>query len=209
VNPKVPEFSKEVIVTSIGIGIVQALDFLSKEMKLSDENTQQLWSPFLAATTRMVKPADDMVETFLNASTTNKVKTAISNEVHAPNPEFYAPFNDSLQSFLRILAEGVGENSYLTAVQNSGKVNKPSMATELMDMLNYFINDQNEKGRKVQPTDEAFKIIFCTVLPQHVEDTMQGNSLNGVKNTGRMVETGQVVFATALLLQIIIGMLDS
>ena len=63
-TPQVPEFSKEVIVTSIGIGIVLALDFLADELKLSDEDTRKLWSPFLAATTRMVKPADDMVATF-------------------------------------------------------------------------------------------------------------------------------------------------
>jgi hypothetical protein len=46
------------------------------------------------------------------------------------------------------------------------------------------------------------------VLPQHVEDTINGNSLNGVKNTGQIIEVGQIVFGTALLLQIIKGMLD-
>lgn len=207
-TPQVPEFSKEVIVTSIGIGIVQALDFLANEMKLSDEDTRKLWSPFLAATTRMVKPADDMVATFLRSPKTDKVKSALTNEFNNPDPEFYAPFNDSLRSFLRTLAEAVGENCYLPAVQNQGLVNKPQLAAELMEMLNFFIDDQNSKGRKIQSTDEAFKIILCTVLPQHVEDTMDGNSFNGVENTGLMIETGQVVFATALLLQIISGMLD-
>ena len=44
-------------------------------MKLSDEDTRKLWSPFLAATTRMVKPADDMVATFLRTPKTDKVKS--------------------------------------------------------------------------------------------------------------------------------------
>ena len=46
-------------------------------MKLSDEDTRKLWSPFLAATTRMVKPADDMVATFLRTPKTDKVKSAL------------------------------------------------------------------------------------------------------------------------------------
>jgi hypothetical protein len=207
-KPQVPEFSKEVNVTSIGIGIVQALDFLANEMKLSDEDTRRLWSPFLAATTRMVKPADEMVATFLRTPKTDKVKNALSNEFNNPDPEFYAPFNDSLRSFLKTLAEAIGENCYLPAVQSMGIIHKPTIANELMEMLNFFIDDQNSKGRKVQSTDAAFKIILCTVLPQHIEDTIEGNSLYGVKNTGKMIETGQVVFATALLLQIISGMLD-
>jgi ubiquitin C-terminal hydrolase len=207
-NQKVPEFSKEAVVTSIGIGIVQALDFLADEMNLTEKDTQKLWSPFLAATTRMVKPADDMVAMFLRAPKIDKVKKALSNEFNSPDPEFYAPFNDSLRSYLKTLVEAIGENCYLPAVQNQSFVSKPQLASELMDMLNFFINDQNSKGRKIQGTDEAFKIVLCTVLPQHVEDTMQGNSLNGVSNTGRMIELGQVVFGTALLLQIISGMLD-
>lgn len=207
-KPQVPEFSKEVNVTSIGIGIIQAMDFLSNEMKLSDEDTRKLWSPFLAATTRMIKPADDMVATFLRSPKTDKVKNALLAEFNSPDPEFYAPFNDSLRSYLKTLAEAIGENCYLPAVQSLGIVNKQTIATELMDMLNYFIEDQNSKGRKIQATDAAFKIILCTVLPQHIEDTMQGHSLYGIKNTSQMIEIGQVVFATALLLQIISGMLD-
>jgi hypothetical protein len=206
---QVPEFSKEVIVTSIGVGVVQALDFFANELNLSDKDTQQLWSPFLAATSRMVKPADDMVETFLHLSKTDKVKNAISNEINSPNPEFYATFNESLRSYLKIITESVSEYSYLSAIQNDGLVNKPNMAAELMEMLNYYIEDQNAKGRKIQATDEAFKIVFCTVLPQHVEDTYGGNKLNGVKNTGQIIDYGRVVFSTALLLQIISGMLDS
>jgi hypothetical protein len=207
-KPQVPEFSKEVNVSLIGIGIIQALDFLAYEMKLNEQDTRKLWSPFLAATTRMVKPADEMVATFLRSPKTDKVKNALLNEFNSPDPEFYAPFNESLRSYLKTLAEAIGLNCYLPAVQNKGLVNKQTIATELMDMLNFFIDDQNSKGRKVQSTDAAFKIILCTVLPQHIEDIMQGNSLHGVKNTGQMIETGQVVFATALLLQIISGMLD-
>jgi hypothetical protein len=82
------------------------------------------------------------------------------------------------------------------------------MSQELMDMVNFYIEDQNSKGRKIQPTDEPFKILFCTVLPQHVEDSINGNSLNGLKNTGQIMLLGKVVFGTALLLQIIRGMLD-
>ena len=207
-KPQVPEFSREVNVTSIGIGIIQAMDFLANEMKLSDEDTRKLWSPFLAATTRMVKPADDMVATFLNAPKTDKVKTALRSEFNNPDPEFYSPLNESLSSYLKTLAEAIGENFYLPAVQNLGVVDKQIIGTEVMDMLNYFIDYQNSNGRKVQSTDAAFRIILCTVVPQHIEDTMQGNALYGVKNTGQMIETGQVVFATALLFQIISGMLD-
>jgi hypothetical protein len=65
-KPQVPEFSKEAIVTSVGVTVVQALDFLAKELSLSDEETQQLWSPFLAATARLIKPADDMAAVFQN-----------------------------------------------------------------------------------------------------------------------------------------------
>jgi len=93
-KPQIPEFSKEVNVSSIGIGIIQAMDFLANEMKLSDEETQKLWSPFLAATTRMVKPADDMVALFLDSPKTDKVKSALLNEFNNPDQEFYAPFND-------------------------------------------------------------------------------------------------------------------
>lgn len=89
-KPQIPEFSKEVNVTSIGVGIIQAMDFLANEMKLSDEDTRKLWSPFLAATTRMVKPADDMVATFLQSPITDKVKTALRSEFNNPDPEFYA-----------------------------------------------------------------------------------------------------------------------
>jgi hypothetical protein len=142
-KPQVPEFSKEVNVTSIGIGIIQAMDFLANEMKLSDEDTRKLWSPFLAATTRMVKPADDMVATFLNAPKTDKVKAALTSEFNNPDPEFYAPFNESLRSYLKTLAEAIGENFYLPAVQNLGIVDKQTIATELVDMLNFFIDDQN------------------------------------------------------------------
>ena len=91
--------------------------------------------------------------------------------------------------------------------QNQGSFSKQSMAKELTDMLNFYIDDQNSKGRKIQATDEAFKTIFCIALPQHVEDTIEGNSLNGVKNTGHIINAGQIVFGTALLLQIIKGML--
>lgn len=207
-KPHIPEFSREVNVTSIGIGIIQAIDFLANEINLSAEDTRKLWSPFLAATTRMVKPADDMVETFLNSPKTDKVKIAVTTEFKSPEPEFYVPFNDSLRSFLKNLAQAIGENCYLPAVQNQGIFEKQTIASELMDLLNFFIEDQNLKGRKVQATDEAFKTILCIVLPQHIEDTFQGNSLWGVKNTGQMIDTGKIVFATALLLQIISGMLD-
>jgi hypothetical protein len=205
---KIPEFSNEVIVTSIGVTVVQALDFLANEMNLSDEDTQQLWSPFLAATARLIKPADDMAEIFLHSSKTKKVKAAISSEISRPYIEFYEPFSESLRNFLNILVKSVGENVYLPAVENQESFTKQNSAAELMDMVNFYLEDQNSKGRKIQPTDEAFKIILCTVLPQHVEDTINGNSLNGVVNTGQIIKIGQIVFGTALLLQIIKGMLD-
>jgi hypothetical protein len=204
---KVSDFSNEAIVTSIGVTIVQGLDFLATEMKLSDEETQELWSPFLAATARMIKPADDMAAVFLHSSKTDKVKTAISSEINRPNIDFYDPFSDSLRQILKMIAESVAECSYLSAVENRGSFSKKEMAAELMDMVNFYMDDQNSKGRKQQRTDEMFKTLFCTVLPQHVEDTMLGNSLNGLKNTGQIVQLGQVVFATALLLQIVSGML--
>jgi hypothetical protein len=207
-SSKIPEFSNEVIVTSIGVTVVQALDFLVNEMNLSEEDTQQLWSPFLAATARLIKPADDMAEIFLHSSKTMEVKTAISSEINKPCLDFYEPFNESLREMLKMLTGSVGEISYLSAVQNQGSFSKQSMAKELTDMLNFYIDDQNSKGRKIQSTDEAFKTIFCIALPQHVEDTIEGNSLNGVKNTGQIIKAGQVVFGTALLLQIIKGMLD-
>jgi hypothetical protein len=50
---QVPEFSKETIVTSIGVTVVQGLDFLANELNLSARDTQQLWSPFLAAAQRL------------------------------------------------------------------------------------------------------------------------------------------------------------
>jgi hypothetical protein len=190
---KIPEFSNEVIVTSIGITVVQALDFLASEMNLSEEDTQQLWSPFLAATARLIKPADDMAETFLHSSKTKKVKAAISSEINKPCSDFYEPFNESSRKMLNMLTESVGDVGYLFAIENQGLFNKTNMAADVMDMLNFYIEDQNSKGRKIQRTDEVFKSIFCTVLPQHVEDTMQGNSLNGVKNTGQIIKAGQVV----------------
>ena len=207
-KPQVPDFSKEAIVTSVGVTVVQALDFLANEMSLSNEDTQQLWSPFLAATARLIKPADDMAALFVHSSKTEKVKTAISAEVNRPNIDFYEPFNDSLQRMLKMMAESVAECSYQAAIDNNGAFSKPNMADDLLGMVNFYMGDQNSKGRKIKSTDAVFKTLFCTVLPQHVEDVMQGNSLNGVKNTAQMVQLGQVVFATALLLQIISGMID-
>ena len=207
-GPKIPEFSNEVIATSIGITVVQALDALADLMKLNEEEAQLLWSPFLAALARLIKPADDMAEKFLHSAKTKKVKSAISNEINQPFLDFYEPFNDSLRKMLKMVTESVGETSYLPTIQNRGLFSKPNMAADLMDMLNFYFEDQNSKGRKIQRTDEAFKTVFCTVLPQHVEDTMQGNSMNGVENTGQIMQLGQVVFGTALLLQIIKGMLD-
>jgi hypothetical protein len=72
-----PEFSKEAIVTSVGVTVVQALDFLANEMGLSNEDTQQLWSPFLAATERLIKPADDMAALFVYSAKTEKVKISV------------------------------------------------------------------------------------------------------------------------------------
>jgi hypothetical protein len=109
---------------------------------------------------------------------------------------------------LKIMAESVAEYSYQVAIDNNGAFSKPNMADNLLGMVNFYMEDQNSKGRKIQSTDAAFKTLFCTVLPQHVEDIMQGHSLNGVKNTAQMVQFGQVVFATALLLQIISGMIN-
>ena len=205
---KFPEFSNEVIATSIGITVVQALDALADLMKLNEEEAQLLWSPFLAALARLIKPADDMAEKFLHSSKTKKVKAAISNEINQPFLDFYEPFNDSLRKMLNMITESVGEASYLPTIENRGLVNKPNMAADLMDMLNFYIGDQNSKGRKIQVTDEAFKTVFCTVLPQHVEDAMRGYSMNGEKNTVQIMQLGQIVFGTALLLQIIKGMLD-
>jgi hypothetical protein len=57
----------------------------------------------------------------------------------------------------------------------------------------------------------ALIVVIFVVAPStqaNVEDTMQGNSMNGVENTGQIMQLGQVVFGTALLLQIIKGMLD-
>jgi hypothetical protein len=204
---QVPEFSNEAIVTSVGVTVVQALDFMAPEMKLSAEDTKQLWSPYLAAMARLIKPADNMAAIFEHSSKNEMVKQAISNEIKSPNIDLYEPFNDSVRSYLKMITESVAENSYLPAVENRGLVNKQQMAIELMEMLNFYFQDQNSKGRKIQATDEVFKTLYCTVLPQHVEDTMQGNSLNGVKNTGQIVQLGQVVFGTALVLQIIKGMI--
>lgn len=203
-----PEFSNEVIVTSVGVTVVQAMDFMANELKLSDELIQQLWSPFLAATARLIKPADDMADVFLHSAKTDKVKNAISNEINKPNMAFYEPFNDSLRSFLKMVTGSVAENSYLLVIENFGSMSKPKMAAELMDMLNFYFDDQNSKGRKKQETDEVFKTLFVTTLPQHVEDVMVGNSFNGIKNTAQMVELGQIVFGTALVLQIVFGMFD-
>lgn len=204
----VPEFSKESIVTAIGVTVVQGLDFMAPEMKLNVEDTQQLWSPYLAATARLIRPADDMAGVFQHSAKSEMVKSAIANEIEKPHIELYEPFNDSLRSYLKMITESVAENSYLPAVENRGLVNKQQMASELMEMLNFYFQDQNAKGRKVLATDEVFKILYCTALPQHVEDTMQGNALNGITNTGQMVQLGQVVFGTALVLQIIKGMID-
>jgi hypothetical protein len=105
------------------------------------------------------------------------------------------------------MAESIAETSYMAAVESSGLFSKSDMASSVLDMLNFYIEDQNSKGRKIQNTDEVFKTLFTVALPQHVEDTMQGNSFNGAKNTAQMVQLGQVVFATALLLQIVSGMI--
>ena len=80
-SPKVPEFSNEAIVTSVGVTIVQALDLLANEMSLSDEDTQKLWSPFLAATARLIKPADNMAAVFQNAAKTKKVSNRATASV--------------------------------------------------------------------------------------------------------------------------------
>lgn len=149
---QVPDFSKEAIVTSVGVTVVQALDFLANEMSISEKDTQQLWSPFLAATARLIKPADDMAALFVHSSKTEKVKTAISREINTPNIDFYEPFNDSLQRMLKIMAESVAECSYQVAIDNNGAFSKPNMADDLLGMVNFYMDDQNSKGRKIHST---------------------------------------------------------
>jgi hypothetical protein len=86
---KTPEFSNEIIVTSIGITVIQALEFLSNEMNLSESDVKKLWAPYLAAFARIVKPADDMVEKFKYSSKNKLVNAAINSEINKPNDLFY------------------------------------------------------------------------------------------------------------------------
>ncbi len=201
-----PDFSKESIVTSIGLTVVQTLDYLAKEMNLNGKEIRLLWSPFLAATTRMVRPADNMVEYFLMSSQSEKVRAAIFGEKTEPNLDFYQPFSDSVRDYLKILTESIEEVSYLPGIENLGLVDKQYLSKEISEMLNFYVQDQNSKSRKVQPTDGLFEKLFAIALPQHVEDTLNGYSVNGMKNTGEIIQIAQVVFGTALLLQIISGM---
>jgi hypothetical protein len=41
-DSQAPEFSNEAIVTSVGVTVVQAMDFMANELKLSEEETQRL-----------------------------------------------------------------------------------------------------------------------------------------------------------------------
>jgi hypothetical protein len=204
---KVPGFSNEAIVSSIGVTVVQALDFYTSSMNLSKETVRALWSPYLAAMTRIVKPADNMVQVFINASENKVLKEAMQEELNSPNIDFYDTFNESLRAALKMMTESVRDCSYMEAIENLGNFDKKNMAEELNLMIDFYMGNQNDKGRKIQGTDEIFKKVYCTVLPQHVEDTMSSYSLNGTGNTGQIVQLGQVVFGTTLLLQIISGML--
>lgn len=203
---KGPEISKEAIVTSIGVLVLQLLEFYSSQLDTSERDIQKLWSPFLAATTRMIKPADDMVDAFRYSAKEERVRSAIKNEIEAPEDLFYEPFNQSVQGFLKMIAESVGEFSYLVAIESRGVFSKPQMAQELTEMLNFYFDDQNQKGRKRQNEDSSFIALVSTAIPQHVEDTMMSTKLNGLENTGTIVQLGQAVFATAILLQITKGM---
>ncbi len=43
---QVPDFSKEAIVTSVGVTVVQALDFLANEMSISEKKHSAIMVPF-------------------------------------------------------------------------------------------------------------------------------------------------------------------
>jgi hypothetical protein len=204
---QVPEISDEAIAGSIGVLIIQMLDFYASELDLSKSDIKSLWSPFLAATTRVVKPADDIVDIYRYSAKNPKAQGAIIEEIDSPYTEFYEPFNQSLQSFLKTIAESVAEFSYLASIEKRGLVNKPEMAAELTDMLKFYFEDQNSKGRKRMKEDSMFISLVSTALPQHVDDTFGAHRINGKVNTGKSVQLGQVIFATAVLLQIIKGML--
>lgn len=204
---QVPEISDEAIAGSIGILIIQMLDFYSSELDLSEKDLKALWSPFLAATTRVTKSTDHIVDLYRYSAKNGTAKNAINIEIDAPYNEFYAPFNQSLQSYLKTIAESIAEFSYLASIEKRGLVNKPEMATELTEMLNFYFEDQNSKGRKRMQEDSMFITLVATALPQHVDDTFSAHRVNGKVNTGKSVQLGQVIFATAVLLQIIKGML--
>ena len=203
---KGPEISKEAMVTSIGVLVLQLLEFYSSQLDTSERDIQKLWSPFLAATTRMIKPADDMVDVFKYSPKEERVRSAVKSEIQAPEDLFYESFNQSVQGFLKMIAESVGEFSYLIAIESRGAISKPQMAQELTGMLNFYFDDQNQKGRKRQNEDASFITLVSTAIPQHVEDTMMSTKLNGLENTGKIVQLGQAIFATAILLQITKGM---
>ena len=88
-KPQRPEMSKEAIVASIGVLVLQMLDFYSLELETPEKDIRKLWSPFLAATTRMIKPADDMVDVFRYSAKEEKVRSAVKSEVEAPEEVFY------------------------------------------------------------------------------------------------------------------------
>jgi len=201
-----PEISKEAMVGSIGILVLQMLDFYASELNTNQEDIRRLWSPFLAATTRMIKPADDMVDLFRYSPKEEKVREAVKNEIESPEELFYEPFNQSVQGFLKMIAESVGEFSYSVAIEARGTFSKPEMARELTEMLEFYFSDQNKKGRRPQPEDSTFIALIATAIPQHVDDAMSSTKLMGLPNTATTIQLGQAIFATAILLQIIKGM---
>ena len=204
---QVPQFSNSTIASSIGVTVIQVMDFYANELDVSSKDLQIIWSPIAAAIYRFSKAdADYVMEIFISSAKNSNLSKATNSEYKEPNLIYYEDFSKDFLKFVKSVSESIGECGYLVGVQNSGNIDKNRIANELKEMFIYYLNQQTQ--RKQVKTDDLFLGILTMALTQNIEDLISSNKINGISNTGKMIEVGQVLFATAFVLYIANTQLD-
>lgn len=204
---EVPQFSNSTIATSIGVTVIQVMDIFANELDTSSRDLQIIWSPIAASIYRFSKAnADEVMEIFIASAKNTSLSRATSSEYKEPDLTYYQDFPKDFLGFIKSVAESIGEYGYLVGIQSSGQIDKNKISSELREMFIYYLNQQTQRNQA--KTDDLFLSVLTMALTQNIEDLISSNKINGLSNTGKMIEVGQVVFATAFVLYIANTQLD-